>query len=380
MTTEPINFNKENLLKYLAFFDLDLDEIVKQITTEKTKEEKKEKIKQSLNNGKIEINFLNKIANFLKIDICQLFFKEFKETPLVLKFKNKNSQIPLTINDNHILRYYQNIREDIAIFDNSTFSNFKNKIEDNVIEVAKEYRNQFQLEGFIQKKKRSENEVFNFLRQKIEEHEIYVFKNNKGDRGQKKGLSKNLQGCIFLDNEFPTLILINNDYPQTAQISTLLHEYAHYLLGIPEIEATENFNKTEIEKWCNRFAYHLMMPIEKEDQEIKENSFNLNRIDLLSQKYFISKASFVVRFKELKIITQKDYSNFFQQYSNFDETPTKKEKKINGGGNFHNTKKERMSKKFLSLISNSLLEGKINRGEFAKYIGIKDQKVKEYLQ
>lgn len=334
--------------------------------------EKKQEIASALEQGEIELPYLNKIAKFFKIDICNLFFSEFRENPFLIDFKNKNPSIPLSIDDKHILRYYQNIREDISIFDYNKFHQPKNTIKDDFRRAVKEYKNQFRLNQFL-KKKKTEEETFNFLREKIEEEGIYVFKNNKGDKGQKKGLGKDLQGCIFLDNEFPPLILINSDYPKTAQISTLLHEFAHYLLGIAEIEKEQNFGKNKVEKWCNRFAYHFMVP---QDAEQKED-FKLENINQLSKKYFVSKASFMIRFRELNLVNQREYTDFFNKSFSCEvkENTVKKQT----GGNYHNTKKERLSKKFLALLSNSLMEGRISRSDFAKYVGIKDQQVQGYV-
>ena len=374
MKKEKSKFNKDNLSKYLDFFNLSLNEVVDKITTEKTKEKTKQEIKKDLEKGKIEIRFLNKISQFFKIDICNFFFSKFTENPFIVEFKNKNSNIPLSIDDKYILRYYQNIREDIAIFDDNKFQKPQNTIHDDFIKIAIQYRNKFGLEPFLKTKKTKE-EVFKFLREKIEEEGIYVFKNNKGDKGQKNGLSPNLQGCIFLDNEFPPLILINSDYPKRAQISTLLHEFAHYLLGKSEIEVQENFDKNKIEKWCNRFSYHFMITKEIE----KKEEFNHQNLNRLSETYFVSKASFMIRFKELNMINEETYSNFFNKdFFSFNKEKNHIQKKATGG-DYHITKKERLSKKFLGLLSVSFIEGKISQSEFAKYVGIKDQRVKEYI-
>ena len=377
-----IKFKKEILNKYLEFFDYSPDQIVEEISTNKTKNKKKEEMKENLKKGEVEFQVLKKISEKFKINVYNFFLSDFNENNFLVDFKKKNRDIPFSVDTQYILRSYQNLREDIACLDEEYENRGKVVVSKNQSpeNVAKEYRKKFGVDGFL-KKGVSEDKVFKFLREKIEEEGVYVFKNNKGDKGSSKGLEENLYGCIFLDGDLPPLILINSDYPKISQIATLLHEFGHYLLGESEIEVWGNFEKNKTERWCNKFAYHFMITDEIEEKELfnKSNKENLkSNLNYLSDTYFISKMSLMIRFKELGIVNHDEYQKFLSK-------PYKKKKKSGtndsgeSGGNFHATKKERTSNKFLEVLSENFSSQKISQSEVSKYLGVKYDKVNKYL-
>lgn len=382
---KKVKFEKKILDEYLKFFNYSLDGLINKISTEKTKKEKKKKIEEDLKKGEVEFQVLKKISKELKINVYNFFLKEFKENNFLTDFKRKNQKISFSIDTYRILRNYQNLREDIACLDEE-YENSKREIvnkNEEPREIAKKYRKKFGFDDFLKKEVVDADKIFKFLREKIEGEGVYVFKNNKGDEGEKSGLEENLYGCIFMDGDLPPLILINSEYPKISQIATLLHEFGHYLLGEPGIEISENFEKNKVEKWCNRFAYSFMIP---EDVETKEGfeKGNKDNLDLnhLSKKYFVSKRSMMIRFKELGIVNEDKYRKFFS-------TPYKKQEIADGksvksrsksaGGNYHATKKERMSKKFLEVVSENFTSDKISKSEASKYLGVRYDKVDKYL-
>ena len=382
MTQKKVSYNFNILKEYLMFFDENVENIAEIIAG---KRKRKEEIIEGLKKGETEFSVLEKIARHFKINVYNFFSTTFKENKLLVEFKTKNPNIPLSINSYHILRSYQNLREDIACLDenNNAQSEKVYSTEDLPEEISGIYRKKFSYDVFLKEKNRTGKDIFNFLREKIEEEGIYVFKNNKTDKGHRAGLEKNVCGCIFLDGGFPPLILINCEYPTIPQIATLLHEFAHYLIGTAEIEVLENFEKNKIEKWCNKFVYHFLMTKETEKKEsffYDKKNLDLD-LDYLSDTYFISKRSLMVRFRELQIIDTTEYKNFLnkpykEQEIAKNENNTKKSK----GGNWHFTKKERTSTKFLEVLSENYYEKKISQSEFAKYIGVKYDKVRSYLQ
>ena len=382
---KKIKFNQHILKEYIEYFNIpSLADLIDTITTSKTKETKKTQLKKDLANGEVEVTILKKIAKELKINIYNFFSNEFSENRFLVDFKRKNKQ-PLNKDTLYILRYYQNLREDIECLAEKGIKKTHFKTADEVRAISQQFREKFKFAEFLKTspQKPKPADVFKFLREKIEEEGIYVFKNNKGDKEQGNGLDKNLYGCIFLDGNKPPLILINSDYPILSQTSTLLHEFAHYLLGESEIELQENINKNKTEKWCNEFAYHFLLDKETEKKEnfsLENKATLIKNIRRLSQTYFISKMSLMIRFKNLGIIQEKELQDFISKpYQEQEEVTKEQSHHTTGGGNYHNTKRERISKRFLAVLSENYSQKKISRSEFSKYAGIKYQAVGEYL-
>lgn len=93
---------------------------------------------------------------------------------------------------------------------------------------------------------------------------------------------------------------------------TVLHELAHLLL---EIEA---FSGKEQESFCNYFAGAMLFPHSAIERELglKRNHISLEELKAIKRQYGISMQAIVYRLKELNIISNNTYSNFFQFMSN----------------------------------------------------------------
>ena len=369
-----VKFNKEILIEYLNHFNFfHLDDILYLFN-----EKKQNKIKLELEKGETDIKNLEKISNELKINVYRLFFREFSEEKIFIEFKKQNKNISLEKKTQATLRKYQNIRKDIqALEDKEHHLEKKYTIKDNPQEIAAIYREKFCFDSFLKEGRKKNDDVFKYIREKIEEEGIYIFKNNINEKGGDY-LEENLSACIFLDGNLAPLILLNSSYDEISQIGNLLHEFAHFLLGISEIEVEENYNKTRVEQWCNKFAYYFFITdeIEKKEKFTKENYTNLD-INYLKFKYFVSKKSLMTRFRILDIVSQKEYYDFINK--NYKERKPETNKTRGKGGNFHNTKKERTSSKYIELIADNYYSNKISQCEAEKYLGLKINRLNNYL-
>ena len=70
----------------------------------------------------------------------------------------------------------------------------------------------------------------------------------------------NIDGFFLCPN---VIVLKRNQNAFNREIFTLLHELGHYLLNEEEIEQvdvlnTVNSNLSEVERWCNDFAYYFL--------------------------------------------------------------------------------------------------------------------------
>ncbi|MEO0204167.1 MAG: ImmA/IrrE family metallo-endopeptidase, partial [candidate division WOR-3 bacterium] len=116
-----------------------------------------------------------------------------------------------------------------------------------------------------------------------------------------------------LINEKPYVIVINSEDNIYARIFTLLHEYAHLILGISEIYVEGKIYESEIERWCNVFASEFLIP---EEALIKDDDFlNLIKykplsdelLENLSKKFKVSKKAILTRLRTLNYINSYEY-------------------------------------------------------------------------
>lgn len=312
---------------------------------------------------------LKKLDSFLKRGIPFFFLENMPKENVLPMFRLKNNNLRLSPETEIKLRKYEDLRKEIKYLLQGEKEEYirvlpvfdiKQKPED----VAKEIRKKFLFDD-IHIEKSTHRDVFAHIRRKIENSDIYVFKDS---------LENGLRGCIFIKNNLPPLILINSNDDKNAEIYSLLHEFGHFLLDDEELDLDEDGIKKDekIELWCNAFAYHFIMKNEFEIEEnfTKENKAQLTDIEKLkelSEKYKISKHALMLRFYLLGIITANEYYEFKNRF------PYKfKDKNKPKSGDYYKTNRDRLSRKFISLVYATFSDGKISLTETFNYLHVKD--------
>jgi Zn-dependent peptidase ImmA (M78 family) len=263
---------------------------------------------------KIEISLLiNLDENLFKRGIPFYFLNFIPQERMTLNFRrNSNKLLP---KDRLILRNYQNLRYELKeLMENMSIPLLrKMKVyskNDNPKDVAKELRKKLEFDTLNLEKEKIED-IFTFLREKVEDTGIFIFKTDA--QSVDRGLS--LSGCIFLEGDLPSLILIKNQHPK-RNVFTLLHEFAHYLINEGEDVTSEKENDPrDAEWWCNTFASFFVVP-EEVDHEFREKTKEeligerYENLKELSEKYKLSKLALMWRFYLLEIISYSEFLDF----------------------------------------------------------------------
>lgn len=313
---------------------------------------------------------LKKLDSYLKRGIPFFFLEKMPKENILPMFRLKNNNLRLSPETEINLRKYENLRKEIKYLLDGASKNYERIISVYTIKlnpenVANEIREKFLFDDLNIKKGVSSKDVFEHIRRKIESNNIFVFKDS---------LEDSLRGCIFIKNELPPLILINSNDDKNAETFSLLHEFGHFLLDDEELDFDGEgirYNET-VEFWCNAFAYHFIM---KNEFEVKENFTKENKVNLvdpenlaaLSKKYKVSKHALMLRFCNLGIITPKEYYEFKNRF------PYKfKDKNKSKGGDYYKTNKDRLSRRYISLVHTNFSDGKISLTETFSYLHVKD--------
>ncbi len=320
--------------------------------------------------GKISPQYsdLKKIDTFIRRDIPFYFLEEPPDEKIFINFRKKHGEYSLDPDIEITLREYEYLREEIKqLIKDENISYVRDFpiycVKDDPSKIGFEIRKRLKIND-IDIKAIDSKDLFEYLRGEIERHTIFVFKDHLGYV---------LRGCIFLNDDLPALILINSTDDKNAEIFSLLHEFGHYLLNNEGIDA-EDINLEEdrdVESWCNSFAYHVLM---REENEIKEGFYKENKDELftpvrlkeLSDKYKLSKYAFVFRFLNLGIIDFGEYHAFLNRF------PYKQKTEDNAGGNYYYTNRDRLSRKFISIVYENYQDKNISLHETYEYLGVRD--------
>lgn len=129
----------------------------------------------------------------------------------------------------------------------------------------------------------------------------------------------NIDGFYLEPN---AIVLKRNQESLSREIFTLAHEVGHYLLQQEEVEeidfdriAKNTINVSEVEKWCNNFAYYLLLGEKYADQLDKIAAFDY-RIDYghdlvksISRATNLSRLAIFTNILLQNKLTFDDYSN-----------------------------------------------------------------------
>lgn len=261
--------------------------------------------------------------------------------------------------------------------DNETKANIeKAKLTDVPEKIAQKYRETFNLTEDKQRKFRTSYELFNYLRDVLEDSNIYVF--------QFAMPVEDARGFVFVD-ESPNVIVVNTKDSIEARIFTLMHEYAHILLGESVIDlpdAASSFKDLK-EKWCNEFASAFLLPKELATSVFETNRANLiqtEKLRTLSNRYKVSKAMLLLNMLKLGYLRKNDYEAVLTRFRT-EEIKTKTETKEKAGGGIPSEVKclSEVGNKFVSLVANNYDREHITYTDALNYLSIKSRNFDKVL-
>lgn len=250
----------------------------------------------------------------------------------------------------------------------------KAKITDNPEDEATKYRQLFNLTEERQKKFKTPYEFLNYLRDILENFNIYLF--------QFSMPVEDARGFVFSDGE-PNVIVINTKDSIEARIFSLMHEFAHILLGqsvidLPDVTTTQ---KDDVEKWCNIFSSAFLLPkaiAKKEFDENKDTLTQKSTLKKMSNRYKVSKAMLLLNMFKLQYIQKDDYDAILGKYKELSKVKKQKEKK--GGGIPSEIRcLSEVGNKFVSLVANNYDRKHITYTDALSYLSIKSRNFDKVL-
>lgn len=201
-------------------------------------------------------------------------------------------------------------------------------------QVAEEQRKTLGISYEEQVRWKDYSEALKKLKNHIEKRKIFVF--------QIRMPIEQMQGLSLIDDIAPAILLNSKDIPQ-RRIFTLLHEYAHILVGSPGVCADIDDhvdNNRGLEAWCNRFAGAFLVP-KKELLEIMHKKslsgkVNYEVIRAIAKHFHVSNHMIFVRLQVGQLIPEEDIQSLgkiFKNSSNIisKKTAGRKEGKQKGG-------------------------------------------------
>ena len=356
-----------------------------------TREEMAKRLKTSLQNiEKIESG--EKKPSFRQLEELSIIFKRpvasfLLSKPLTEKQKPKDYRLlPGKTNKFDkktilIMRHARRLQELSKELSKNIAYETQSKIEkarlsDNPETIALRFREKFNLTEEKQRKFKTPYELFNYLRDLLEEMNIYLF--------QFSMPIEDARGFVFAD-ESPHVIVVNTKDNIEARIFSLMHEFAHILLGESVIDLPDAtiIYKDNIEKWCNEFSSAFLLPKDLAKSAFDKNKEKLTQketLKYLSNKYKVSKAMIILNMLKLHYIEKDDYDSILARFKKEEIKPKKEGEKVTGGGIPSEVKcLSEVGNKFVSLVANNYDKEYITYSDALNYLSIKSRNFDKVL-
>lgn len=175
----------------------------------------------------------------------------------------------------------------------------KSSLSDDPAAAAAEYRGALGLDERTQKSGDA-YALFRYLRAKIEERNILVFK---------FAMPMDDARGFALSDQLPAVVVVNSSDSAEGRLFTLIHEFGHILLGDTSIDLPEAGRaQHRRERWCNDFASSLLLPtpVAKELFSAQKNPTGTKTLELLSKTYKVSKAALLFKMLDLGFISRQE--------------------------------------------------------------------------
>ena len=175
------------------------------------------------------------------------------------------------------------------------------------------------------------------------------------------------RGFAMADSIAP-LVFINGADTKSAQMFTLAHELAHLWLGSSGVSDAEALNVSgpDTERWCNRVAAELLVPLDRVQAEYSERAFLNDEVNRLARRFKVSTLVILRRIHDAGLLTRQAFRSAYA-----DELDRLEALRAGDGGNFHLTLGARVSQCFARAIVASTLEGQTSFSATFRLLGVK---------
>lgn len=170
------------------------------------------------------------------------------------------------------------------------------------------------------------------------------------------------RGFALIDNYAPFIYVNNNDRKE-AQYFTLIHEFAHLLIGFSSGYGSGSDNDDQREDFCDKVAAQFLV-----DGSLLQHKWNGN-IDAMARTFRVSKIMMARRAHEERLISDADYRVYMDAYWAYvHEHPAKKETG-KSGGDYYATTRRRLGFSFLVHLGNAVKSNQLSYNDAYRLTG-----------
>ncbi len=186
------------------------------------------------------------------------------------------------------------------------------------------------------------------------------------------------RGFALVDKRAP-LIFVNGNDAHAAQNFTLANEAAHLFIGEGGVSLCNILEESQsVETFCNKVAASFLVPEELCDHLWHSVPKDEKRLGAVAQVFCVSKPVIALRARELRLITPKEFREFYIAYKK-PTTDIGKPPRM-GGGNFWNLQKYRIGVRFGDSVVRAMLAGEMQERDAWSLTGLNRKTFDELVE
>lgn len=185
------------------------------------------------------------------------------------------------------------------------------------------------------------------------------------------------RGFSLVDTLAP-LVFVNGRDSKAGQLFTLLHEFAHLLLGqsaldlpVPGMSAS-----TDTERWCNAFAAEVLVPAQHLRATFDSAASLRDEVDRLHLTYRASSLVILSQLYDIRAINWQDYQDAASAHR---EAALRAMQEKSEGGNYYNTTPHMVGRSLLEAVARDVRRGQTTTTEAMSLLQVSSYSTFEQL-
>jgi len=221
-------------------------------------------------------------------------------------------------------------------------------------------------------------EAFSYLRKLIEEMGTFVLLiGNLGSHHTNIPVEA-FRGFALSDKIAPFIVINDQDAPP-ARSFTLLHEFAHILIGVTGLSGSRAEQK--IERYCNDISSLLLLPA----NDLSKQNWHAENIDVLTQKISgfaksinVSSSLVAYRLFASGVIEQDTWNTLSQKFRELwaaQKAAAKEGRDSSSGPSYYVVKRHKLGGAIVNLVQRTMREGALTATKAGRVLGVKPANV-----
>lgn len=206
----------------------------------------------------------------------------------------------------------------------------------------------------------------------VEDAGILVMQNSVVGTNNHRPLEVSEFRGFALSDLLAPLIFLNSRDSKAARMFTLAHEVVHIFVGATGVsnlvQTQVSAQASGVEKFCNAVAAELLIPQDEITSAWASARSQTDAYRVVGRHFKVSSLVVIRRLRDIGVLTETEFS---QAYADELSSVTPVRSALRGG-DFFNTLRSRLGKRFSTALVESTLEGDTGFREATRLVGIRD--------